>query len=168
MTNHKSPMTAEEIKDAIGRAIHEMQMNNWDWKSEASSDAKRAALQGLKAVYSSLAAHESMRAEVNGCDWSGGNEPCANCPRRITALHACKLLQDTKAGAVDGLKLAPSKLTPGMLRAAVGKFKNMCGGYASLAEKLDMSYRAAIEAYEAQRYNASVNPQSRRTEENSQ
>ena len=28
------------------------------------------------------------------CTWIGGNEPCSGCPRMITALHQCMLLQD--------------------------------------------------------------------------
>jgi hypothetical protein len=29
-----------------------------------------------------------------GCTWESGNEPCPKCPRKITCLHKCLLLQD--------------------------------------------------------------------------
>ena len=33
--------------------------------------------------------------EDTGCTYVEGSiEPCENCPRRITALHMCKLLQE--------------------------------------------------------------------------
>lgn len=28
------------------------------------------------------------------CKWKDGNEPCEYCPRKISALYMCKLLQD--------------------------------------------------------------------------
>jgi hypothetical protein len=28
------------------------------------------------------------------CTWESGNEPCDECPRRITALHMCGILKD--------------------------------------------------------------------------
>lgn len=31
---------------------------------------------------------------LDGCTWTSGNEPCSICPRRITALHMCGLLQE--------------------------------------------------------------------------
>ena len=36
----------------------------------------------------------------DGCSWTSGNEPCPTCPRRITALGMCKLLQDEAAPKV--------------------------------------------------------------------
>lgn len=36
---------------------------------------------------------------TSACSFSGGNEPCPACPRKITALHACKLLQDEFSSA---------------------------------------------------------------------
>jgi hypothetical protein len=35
----------------------------------------------------------------DACSWTSGNEPCPVCPRRITALHMCQLLQDELAQA---------------------------------------------------------------------
>lgn len=32
-----------------------------------------------------------------GCTWAGDDAPCETCPRRITALHMCRLLQDEAA-----------------------------------------------------------------------
>ena len=32
--------------------------------------------------------------EKTWCKWKDGNEPCEHCPRKISALHMCKLLQD--------------------------------------------------------------------------
>lgn len=34
--------------DAMKRALHEMDMNNWSWNSAASTDAKREAHRGLR------------------------------------------------------------------------------------------------------------------------
>ena len=39
---------------------------------------------------------------VDLCRWDGGAEPCSECPRRITALHTCRLLQSVNEGALDG------------------------------------------------------------------
>ena len=35
------------------------------------------------------------RTQTN-CTWTGGNDPCANCPRRMSSLYMCKLLQDER------------------------------------------------------------------------
>ncbi len=29
-----------------------------------------------------------------GCSFTGGDEPCENCPRKITSLYRCGILQD--------------------------------------------------------------------------
>lgn len=34
-------------------------------------------------------------SKPTACTYKGGNEPCPECPRVITALHMCGILQDT-------------------------------------------------------------------------
>lgn len=36
----------------------------------------------------------SEEAADAGCTFVSGNTPCPTCPRKISALHMCKLLQD--------------------------------------------------------------------------
>lgn len=35
------------------------------------------------------------------CTFIDGNDPCSICPRRITALYMCKLLQDEMAELLE-------------------------------------------------------------------
>ncbi len=31
---------------------------------------------------------------MSDCTWAGGDEPCPTCPRVVSALHRCGILQD--------------------------------------------------------------------------
>ena len=42
------------------------------------------------------------------CTWSGEDEPCRSCPRRISALHMCRMLQDEAAKNGDFDALPPN------------------------------------------------------------
>lgn len=44
---------------------------------------------------------DASKADV--CTWTSGDEPCAACPQRVTALHMCRLLQDAALPADGGV-----------------------------------------------------------------
>lgn len=44
---------------------------------------------------------DASKADV--CTWTSGDEPCAACPQRVTALHMCRLLQDAAPPADGGV-----------------------------------------------------------------
>lgn len=45
---------------------------------------------------------------LDGCTWTSGNEPCSICPRRITALHMCGLLQEELRQASHNAQAHPT------------------------------------------------------------
>ena len=54
----------------------------------------------------------SMDIGDTPCTWTGGSEPCEGCPRKITALHMCKLLQDVEKHISEEIKHEKKTLTP--------------------------------------------------------
>lgn len=52
----------------------------------------------------------------NECTFTGGNEPCQTCPRKITMFYRCGLLQDDShlvgIKSLGGLELLPEGELP--------------------------------------------------------
>lgn len=51
---------------------------------------------------------QSVTLSDDACTFSGGNEPCPTCPRKITAMYKCKLLQENLEYSTDKRKNADS------------------------------------------------------------
>jgi hypothetical protein len=94
MTTNPTPTMSDVIRDDQALRyidqLWELPADYTETKKEILCRLRHYVQQRAKA-----SAPISVHARMDElCTWKSGNEPCENCPRRITAFHMCKLLQD--------------------------------------------------------------------------